>query len=102
MLLARSSSSINAVFISVATYPGAIALTEMPFPAHSFDRAFVSCVTPPLEAAYAGTVKPPLRSFRVVSISFLSTEAKVLDAFLRNTELEEIKSGALTNVRLMR
>ena len=51
MLCARSASSINAVFISVAMYPGAIALTEMPFPAHSFDRALVSCETPPLEAA---------------------------------------------------
>jgi hypothetical protein len=46
-------------FISVAIYPGAIALTFIPFAAHSLDSAFVSCPTPPFEAAYAGTVIPP-------------------------------------------
>ena len=84
MLFALFSSSINAAFISVATYPGAIALTEMPVPADAFDRALVSCDTPPLEAAYAGTVKPPLPESLVVSISYFSPTAKLLDTFLRN------------------
>ena len=44
-------------------YLGAMALTEMPLPARSFDSALVSCDTPPLEAADAGTVNPPLPVF---------------------------------------
>jgi hypothetical protein len=59
MLSALFSSLINASFISVAIYPGAIAFTLTPLLAHSFDSALVSCPTPPLLAAYAGTVIPP-------------------------------------------
>lgn len=36
-----------------------MALTLMPLATHSFDKALVSCATPPLDAAYAGTVMPP-------------------------------------------
>jgi hypothetical protein len=59
MLVFRLSSLIKAVFMSVAMYPGAIALTLIPLATHSFDRALVSWPTPPLDAAYAGTVMPP-------------------------------------------
>jgi hypothetical protein len=51
MLFARSSSLIKAAFISVAMYPGAIALTLMPLLAHSLLNAFVNWATPPFEAA---------------------------------------------------
>ena len=53
------SGSSSAVFISVAMYPGARALTLIPFSAHSLHSALVSWATPPLDAAYAGTVYPP-------------------------------------------
>ena len=42
ILFAHSSSYISAAVISVAVYPGAIALTVTPFAAHSLDKAFVS------------------------------------------------------------
>lgn len=51
ILPALSGSFSNASFISVATYPGAIALTLTPRADHSFDSAFVSCATPPFAAA---------------------------------------------------
>ena len=50
--------SNSAVFISVAIYPGAKAFTLIPFSAHSLHNAFVTCATPPFDAAYAGTVYP--------------------------------------------
>lgn len=59
MLLCLSSSAISGVFISVSMYPGAIAFTLIPRPAHSLLSALVSWATPPFEAAYAGTLKPP-------------------------------------------
>ena len=83
---------INAAFTSVATYPGAMALTEMPLTADSFDRALVSCDTPPLEAAYAGTVKPPLPYSLVVSISSLSSGSKLFDTILRIPRMGEPRS----------
>lgn len=58
------SSLINALFISVAIYPGAMQLTPIPLPAHSLLSAFVSCSTPPFEAEYAGTVSPPWKERR--------------------------------------
>ena len=45
--------------MSVAMYPGATALTLTPLPDHSLQSALVSWATPPLLAAYAGTVSPP-------------------------------------------
>jgi len=42
MLSALFSSLINAVFISVAMYPGAMALTQIPLEAHSLLNALVS------------------------------------------------------------
>ena len=39
-------------------------MTFTPFEAHSFDSAFVSCATAPLDAAYAGTVSPPWKESR--------------------------------------
>lgn len=59
ILSALFSSLINASFMSVAIYPGAIAFTLTPLLAHSLLSALVSCPTPPLLAAYAGTVMPP-------------------------------------------
>jgi hypothetical protein len=59
MLFALFSSFISTVFISVAMYPGAIAFTLIPLLAHSLLSALVNCPTPPLLAAYAGTVIPP-------------------------------------------
>jgi hypothetical protein len=60
LILANLSLSFNkAVFISVSIYPGAIALTVIPLPVHSFAKLLVSCPTAPLDAAYAGTVMPP-------------------------------------------
>jgi hypothetical protein len=59
ILFALASSFISAVFISVAIYPGAIAFTLIPLFAHSLLSAFVNWPTPPLLAAYAGTVMPP-------------------------------------------
>ncbi len=45
--------------MSVAMYPGAIPFTWTFSLLHSFARAFVSCPSAPLAAAYAGTVSPP-------------------------------------------
>lgn len=95
MLFALFSSAINAAFISVATYPGAIAFTEMPCPAHSFDRALVSCDTPPLDAAYAGTVKPPLPDSSVVSISSFSPPVRRLTHSRENPKIWDPNPGAL-------
>lgn len=55
----RLLSLIKATFMSVAMYPGAMALTLIPLATHSFESALVNCEMPPLEAAYAGTVMPP-------------------------------------------
>lgn len=38
----RFESLMRAVFMSVAMYPGEIALTLIPLDTHSFDRALVS------------------------------------------------------------
>ena len=45
--------------LSVAMYPGAMAFTLTPLDAHSLASDLVICATPPLAAAYAGTVMPP-------------------------------------------
>ena len=45
--------------MSVAMYPGHMALTWTLDLLHSLLSAFVSCESPPLAAAYAGTVIPP-------------------------------------------
>ena len=56
----RSGSSRQMPAVSsVLKYPGAIALTFTPCGAHSLARAFVSCPTPPLVAAYDETLSPP-------------------------------------------
>lgn len=47
----RVGLAMRASFISVAIYPGAIALTLMPLEAHSFESALVSPATPCLAAA---------------------------------------------------
>lgn len=64
ILLSLFSSLSKASFISVAMYPGAIALTVIPFAAHSLLKALVSWVTAPFDAAYAGTVRPPWKDRR--------------------------------------
>lgn len=70
LILASLSGSLTiAVFISVSMYPGAIALTVIPLLVHSFAKLFVSCPTAPLDAAYAGTVRPPWN---------VSSEAKLM------------------------
>ena len=55
----RLLSLIKATFMSVAMYPGAMALTLIPLAIHSLESALVNCEMPPLDAAYAGTVMPP-------------------------------------------
>lgn len=69
MLASRSGLFSSAVFMSVSMYPGAMALTVMPFDVHSFAKLFVTWPTAPLEAAYAGTVRPPWK---------VSSEAKLM------------------------
>lgn len=54
----RRDSSMSAVR-SVSMKPGAMAFTRTPLPASSFDKALVSCATPPLLAVYAATFVPP-------------------------------------------
>lgn len=41
--LLRSESAMSASFMSVAMYPGAIALTFTPFPAHPFENDLTWC-----------------------------------------------------------
>lgn len=71
MLFNLSSFANRAVFISVSIYPGAIALTVIPFEVHSFDNALVSCATAPFDAAYAGTVRPPWKDRREAKLMML-------------------------------
>lgn len=47
----RVGFAMRASFISVAMYPGAMALTLMPLEAHSFESALVRPATPCLAAA---------------------------------------------------
>lgn len=75
--LALVSFAIKASFISVDIYPGATALTLMPFPAHSLLSALVSCATPPFDAAYAGTVIPPWKVRREATFMILPLEPDV-------------------------
>ena len=40
-------------------------MTVIPLPASSLHSALLNCATPPLEAAYAGTVKPPKKQRKI-------------------------------------
>lgn len=55
----------------VATLPGAMALTRMLYPLHSFDRAFVTVATAPLAAEYETTREPPIYELRDAMLMML-------------------------------
>ena len=55
----RAASERAGIVIGVSIQPGAIALTLMPCSAHATASDFVSCTTPPFDAAYAGESGAP-------------------------------------------